>query len=104
MPERKLNFVNTEWVSDNPDIKIKSIDCEGKRIRVLELKRGLKHPEWCETGHIGYVAKGELQIKFEDETVIYSEGDGIYIAAGKSERHIPEPISEKVTLFLVEEI
>lgn len=73
-------------------------------MRLLELAKDLDHPNWCKVGHIGYVLKGELEIIFVDEIIRYSEGDAIIIESGEQEKHIPKPISEKVSLLLIEDI
>ena len=104
MSKRKLDFANTSWESNDPNIKQKSIEYRSSKARVVELRQGFKHAEWCKTGHVGYVVKGILEIKFTNETVRYKEGDGIFIASGDDEKHIPKPISKKVTLFLIEDI
>lgn len=93
-----------EWEISTVGIKAKVFEKDGKRVRWLELERGLQHPEWCVTGHIGYVVEGELEIDFNGRIVKYSAGDALFISSGDAEKHIPKPISEKVILFMVEEI
>ncbi len=104
MTRRKIDFSNIEWDSSTLGVRSKAFELSGKKFRLLELQFGLEHPNWCLTGHIGYVVKGELDIIFDDETVNYTEGDAIFISSGEKERHIPKPISEKVILFLVDDL
>ncbi len=104
MINRKIDFSDMEWESPLSGLKSKAFKKDNKQIRLLELSIELEHPEWCETGHIGYVVEGEIEIIFDDESVKYQKGDSIYISAGKEERHIPKPITEKVILFMVEEV
>jgi len=102
-PKRKLDFEDLEWHPASPGIRFKAFQQNGTQVRLLELKKGLEHPNWCETGHIGYVVKGELEIEFSNKAIKYSEGDGMFILSGEKERHIPRPITDKVILFMVEE-
>ncbi len=103
-PNRKVDFSACEWEDSDPGIRFKSFERNGKRMRLLELGKGLDHPHWCETGHVGFVVEGEIEIAFGDKSTRYSEGDGLFILSGEGEKHIPKPISETVILFLVEDI
>ncbi|MEZ5344571.1 MAG: hypothetical protein R2681_03350 [Pyrinomonadaceae bacterium] len=100
---RKIDFSGTAWESAGVGIREKRFSIDGKTIRLVELDKKLKHPEWCETGHWGYVVSGKLEIVFSRSSEIYSEGDGIFIRPGTSQKHIPKPLTEKVTLFLIDE-
>lgn len=104
MSEKKIDFEKVEWENSSPFLRSKSFEQNGKKVRVVELKKGLDHPDWCETGHIGYVLEGELDIDFDGEILNYKRGDVLFIASGETEKHIPIPKSEKVLLLLVEEI
>lgn len=101
---RKIDFDKIDWELPLPGLKTKVFQENGKQVRLLELSKELEHPEWCETGHIGYVVEGEIEIIFDDESTKYKKGDSLYILSGKEERHIPKPLTEKVILFMVEEI
>lgn len=91
-----------DWESSPLSSRFKAFENEGKKARLVEIIKGAE-ADWCQTGHIGYVIEGELEIEFKDETLDYKKGDGIFIAAGETEEHKPRPISERVVLFLVEE-
>lgn len=101
--EYKLDFSNQDWVSTAPGIRSKSIENGVKKVRLLELEKGLNHPHWCETGHIGFVVEGTIEIIFDGESVEYTRGDGLFIPQGTPDRHIPKPLTDKVVLFMVED-
>ncbi len=103
MAERKIEFSKIAWEDSAPGICSKSYVRNGVKLRLLKLERGLSHPEWCETGHIGYVVEGEIEIDFNGDPVRYGKGDSLLISSGPDEKHIPKPLSETVALFLVED-
>ena len=104
MSNKKIDFSSVEWEESSPFLRFKAFEQGNKKVRVIEIKKGFDDPEWCETGHIGYVLEGELDIDFSGEIIKYTPGDILFIAAGQEEKHIPIPVSEKVLLLLVEEI
>ena len=104
MSANKIDFSAMDWEKSESGIKSKSSEQNRKKIRLLELHKGLKHPEWCVTGHIGYIIEGELEIEFNGRIVNISKGDALIIAAGEEEKHIPKPISENVVMLLVEDV
>lgn len=104
MSIKKIDFSSIEWDSSKPKVKSKIFQQSGRQIRVLELSKGLYHPDWCVTGHIGCVIEGEIEIDFDGEILTYKKGDALFIKAGEEEKHIPKPLTDKVILFLVEEV
>ncbi|MCB1024155.1 MAG: phosrestin [Acidobacteria bacterium] len=99
----RLCFSEVDWETASPGIRVKVFKRDGKSIRLLELSKGLDHPDWCVVGHTGYVVEGVIEIIFEDRSENFSSGDGILIRPGVNEKHIPKPISEKAVLFLIDE-
>ena len=104
MFEKKIDLSNLDWEETSLFLRSKSFEQANKKVRVVEIKKGLDHPDWCKTGHIGYVLEGEFDIDFNGEIIKYKQGDILFILTGEEQKHIPIPISEKVILFLVEEI
>jgi len=104
MFNQKIDFSELEWETSPSNARSKTIIRGNKKIRLVELPKHLDHPDWCETGHVGLVLEGKLEIKFETDSIIYIKGDGILISEGCKEKHIPKPISNKVILFLTEDI
>ena len=60
-------------------------------------------PHWCERGHIGYILEGRFEIQFDNDTIIYEKGDGVFIPDGKKHRHNAKVLSEVVKAFFIEE-
>lgn len=104
MLNQKLEFSAIDWEDSPSKARSKTIIRGNRKIRLLEIPRDVNHPDWCETGHIGLVLEGELEIEFVEGALIYREGDGILISSGVAEKHKPKPRSKKVVLFLVEEV
>lgn len=104
MKNKHLEFSTIKWQTQSFGIRSKTFEQNAQKIRLLELSKGLEHPDWCEIGHIGYVVEGELEINFNGDKIIYRTGDALIIASGSEEKHIPKPLSDKVVLFLVDYI
>jgi hypothetical protein len=103
MDSCKIVFDALEWQEGLPGARFKAYVEGRKRMRLLELSAGFADPEWCVTGHAGFVIAGELEIDFDGQVVRYGEGDGILIPAGASARHKAHPVTPIVRLFLVED-
>jgi quercetin dioxygenase-like cupin family protein len=104
MSKYLIDFANIDWQSSPLGSRFKAFELADKKARMIEIKREDQHPDWCQTGHIGFVFSGELEIEFRDETVKFRQGDGLAIPAGQDSEHRPRAISDKVLLFLVEGI
>ncbi|MET0753776.1 MAG: cupin domain-containing protein [Pyrinomonadaceae bacterium] len=102
MSEYKLDFLETGWTEAANGARFKAFERDDKTIRLVEFSGAFEEIEWCEKAHTGYVVEGDLEIDFGTEKVSYSQGDGIFIPPGT--KHKAKHLSEKVLLFLVEEI
>lgn len=99
----RIKFNEIPWEITPSGARFK-VHKEGTRqLRLLEFGRDLNHPDWCVTGYIGYLLEGELEIEFDDETITYKAGDGIWISAGENHRHRPQTVSKKVLIVFFEE-
>ena len=96
----KIRFGDMEWELPRDGMRAKRICIESSEIRIVEFRPELSHPEWCTNGHVGYVISGELEIRFANQTETYGPGDGIFIPAGQSHKHVPCAKSKRVRLFL----
>lgn len=103
MNEKRLDFSNLGWEYSPLGSRFKAFESQGKKIRLVEISKADQHPDWCQTGHIGFVVSGELEIEFADEVLKFVAGDGIFIASGEVSKHRPKAISKDVLLFLVDE-
>ena len=53
--------------------------------------------------HCGYVIDGILEIKFENETVVYDPRDFILIPGGAEHKHMGKTLTERVRVVFVED-
>lgn len=100
----RIEFNEIPWQTSEAGVRFKVYKEGTRQLRLLEFGRDLKHPDWCINGHIGYLLEGALEIEFDDKTIAYKAGDGIWIPEGEKFRHRPKAISEKVLIVFVEEI
>lgn len=99
-----VKFPAMDWESPAPKVRRKLHRVGNQQLRVVEFQRGLEHPEWCQTGHVGYVLDGRLALEFEQHTCECGPGDGFIIPAGESDRHRPVPLTDHVLLVLCEHL
>jgi quercetin dioxygenase-like cupin family protein len=99
----KADFDKLEWEYPVAGVRHKNIDQNNVRIRLVEYSQEMP-PHWCEKGHYGYVIAGQMEIEFENETVVCNSGDGIFIPDGPLHKHRGKAISEKVLVFFMENV
>jgi len=100
----KISFETMEWQQVRPDVRQK-VYCEGSRqVRLVEFQTSDGAEHWCETGHIGYVLKGELRISFNGAVIAFKVGDGLFIPAGAESKHRSVAISPGTQLLMVEDL
>ena len=102
--DHRLAFSGVEWAAIAPGARHKIFERDGKRVRLLELSPEFVEVEWCRKGHVGVVLQGVLELDFAGRTERFNRGDGLFILAGETGKHKARPISERVTLFLVDDI
>jgi quercetin dioxygenase-like cupin family protein len=95
-------FDAMDWESPAPNVRFKAIRRGGVQLRVVEFTRGFVEHDWCEKRHIGYVLSGEIAIETPDGVILVREGQGI-VLPGPHARHKACPVSDRVTLFLMED-
>lgn len=99
----KIKFDQIEWEEPITGVRHKFIDHEGQRVRLIEYSKKLP-PHWCEKGHCGYLISGEMEIEYADQTIIYKQGDGIFIPDGPSHKHKGRVLTEKALVFFIEKV
>ena len=100
----KIKFDAMEWQQVRPDVRQK-VYCEGSRqIRLVEFDTSDGSSHWCETGHIGYVLSGALDISFDGQVISFKAGDGLFIPAGAASKHRSVAISAGTQLLMVEDL
>jgi arsenate reductase (thioredoxin) len=99
---KRIAFADMPWQTTAAGVRAKSQIIGSQQLRLVEFTRDLDHPHWCQTGHIGYVLEGELEIEFEHGALTFRTGDGISIPAGSGDQHRPRAVSDVVRLIFVE--
>ncbi len=102
MIDYKVRFNDIPWHTVAPGAREKLCAQGDTRLRLIEFREGLQHPEWCLRGHMAIVLEGRLELRFDGQTLNYDEGDALFIPEGEAHRHIPRPLSARVLLFSVE--
>jgi mannose-6-phosphate isomerase-like protein (cupin superfamily) len=101
---KRVAFDDMPWNVSPAGVRFKVHRDGNRQLRLLEFTRELDHPHWCETGHIGFVLEGEMEVTFADgSTVHYRSGDGLSIPGGEAEKHRPRTLTNLVRLIFVEE-
>jgi len=98
---RKIKF-NEFPLMENVGVKSKTYSGEDYKIRIVEFTDHYIEEDWCKKGHVGLVLEGSMKIEFEDETLLFEKGDGIYIESSGIDKHktiIEEGGRVKLVLF-----
>ena len=104
MEQYNINFNSLQWESPLPGVRFKAYKNKNKLLRFVEYSSEFIEPEWCTKSHTGYVIEGEFEINFDGTKVKYTKGDGIFIPGGEEHRHKANILSNKVIVFLSEDI
>lgn len=100
---RKIEFESISWETASPGIRHKAVIQGHHKIRLVEYSSAME-PHWCENGHYGVILEGRMEISFENETLMFGPGDGVFIPSGKKDRHKGRVLTDKVRALFVEEI
>ena len=99
----RVDFDKLEWATALEGVRHKYIDQNNLRVRLVEYSKEMP-PHWCEKGHYGYLIEGQMEIEYEDSSIVYKPGDGVFIPDGSDHKHRARVISEKVLVFFIEKI
>jgi ethanolamine utilization protein EutQ (cupin superfamily) len=102
MGSYKIDFTTMPWETPLAGLRCKTERRDGRQLRLVEYSRDMT-PHWCERGHIGYILDGQFEIRFENETLIFNPGDGVFIPPGPAHRHMARVLSDTVRVVFVEE-
>jgi hypothetical protein len=104
MTKHRIDFEALPWQEMREGVREKRYCDGGRQIRIVEFSEAVGEPGWCESGHVGYVLCGRLQIAFrEGETLSYGPGDGIFLPAGSADAHKGMNIEPGTRLLMVED-
>jgi len=100
----RIDFDGVDWEPTlEGSARLKRVVRAGKIFRLVELTPATEHPEWCVTGHVGFIVEGEMEIDFDGEVKTFRAGDALIIPHGEKDRHRPRALSERALMFLIEE-
>ena len=103
MVQRKINFQKMEWEQSMEGVKQK-VYCVGKKlIRLVHYEKQML-PHWCEKGHYGMILHGNFRIEYNNQTLNYLQGEGVFIPEGPEHRHRATVISDYVEALFVEDL
>ena len=102
MTQYRADFETIPWEIHAVGIRGKVHFCNGKRLRLAEFTQDVE-PHWCERGHMGYVLDGRMEITVGGETLVFGPGDGVFLPAGEEHKHMARILTDKVTVFFVED-
>ena len=97
-----LDFSKIE-LKKNPDhTGLKEIFIRNKRFQIIEYETNASHPDWCSTGHVGFVIEGEIMYELESSEIRVQKGKGFYLPSGT--KHRGHNVYSGVTrFFLIDE-
>jgi len=97
----KADFNNLAWEQPLKGLRQKCLVQNNICLRLAEFSKEIPL-DWCKNGHTGYVIEGTVELEFENSTVIYHKGDGIFIPESPEHKHRVRVISDKALIFFVE--
>jgi hypothetical protein len=99
----KVDFEAMDWQDGRPGVRHKVYQEGSRLIRLVELNTTDGDPGWCESGHIGMVLAGRLEIDFDGRILAFAAGDGLFIPPGAASRHRGTNIEPGTRLLMVED-
>ncbi len=99
----RIAFDELPWQSAPSGARFKMQRAGAHQLWLFEFTPELVHPHWSETGHVGIVLEGTMEVAFDGrEPVTFKEGDGVSIPGGKADRHRPRAVTDRVRVVFVE--
>jgi hypothetical protein len=100
----RVDFESMEWRDVRPGVRHKVYAEGSHQLRLVEFATSDGEPHWCESGHIGYVLSGGLEIDFNGRVLSFGTGDGLFIPPGPSSAHRGTCIEPGTRLLMVEAV
>jgi len=102
MEPYRIDFAAVPWELPIEGLRARTFKRGGRQLRLVEYTREME-PHWCDRGHCGYILEGRFEIRFDSGTIVFEEGDGIFIPSGKEHRHMGRVLSDVVRVVFVED-
>lgn len=81
-----LDFSNVEIKKDKDHTGHRTIVVGGKRFEIVEYEEDAYRPDWCRTGHVGFVVQGKIMYELEKGSMRIGAGSGFFIPPGVKHR------------------
>ena len=104
MEHYRADFESMPWETPAAGIRCKSYEQNDRQLRLVEFGREFTEPDWCITGHIGYVLEGRMEVDFDGEVVVFEAGDGVFIPTGQEHKHKGKVLTDVVRMIFVEDV
>jgi quercetin dioxygenase-like cupin family protein len=102
MDEYRVDFDSVPWQSRMAGVRFKTVVQGNKQLRLVEYTPAMP-PHWCEKGHTGCILEGRFEIRFDQRTVVFDAGDGVFIPPGREHRHLARALTTVVRVIFVED-
>ncbi len=104
LEHHRVSFESMPWQTPAPGVRFKAYEQNGQRLRLAEFTKEFAEPDWCTSGHMGYVLEGEMEVDFRGELVTFRAGDGLFIPPGSEHGHKARTVTDVVRIVLVESL
>ncbi len=102
--QSRVDFDAIDWTEPADRVRFKAFERAGRKLRLVEFAKGFVEPDWCTAGHIGYVLEGKMELAFENGSVSFGPGDGIFILPGDEHKHKGTVLTDVFRMILVEDV
>jgi ethanolamine utilization protein EutQ (cupin superfamily) len=102
MIDYRVDFERMEWDEPMAGVRHKFVVQDGTILRLVEYSKAME-PHWCNRGHFGMILEGQFEIRYDNCTLVYNPGDGVFIPSGEENRHMAVSLTDKVRALFVEE-
>jgi ethanolamine utilization protein EutQ (cupin superfamily) len=85
-------------------VRFKAYKQNGKQVRLVEFTDKFVETDWCKKGHIVYILEGRLEVNFDGNVVVFNTGDGLFIPAGRKNKHMGKALTKIVRMIFFEEV
>lgn len=98
-----VNFEFIDWIKPANGVRYKKYTNGNQQMRLVEFSEGFVEPDWCCTGHAGYVVEGSFSNDYNGKLEYYKVGDCFFIPSGEQDKHkVIMAKGEKVLILLFE--
>ena len=104
MAQYRIDFDSIPWKTPMAGVRFKAYTQAGRQLRLVEFAKEFVEPDWCQSGHVGLILEGQMEIDFNGEAIAFGPGDGVFIPSGEEHKHKARVLTDKLTAILVEDV